>query len=364
MKNLTSIAILIIILLVVLKYLCFFENESDNEAATISLLSRENFENFNENFDINQELSKTIDDLKNEIKKEDNEQFKIGKELRRNDNNSLLKKGKNIRNTPLNNETENENMNFGKGNKDVKMEGVQMNNNNNKKEKDDNDIEKANNAKNCLKKLNVTVPTKRVCKRWVDVPDIKKFTAKSSAPDLTKYVLKSKIPTCPDMRKYILKNQIPKCKAMPDMTKYILKSKIPACEKVDMTKYMKKEGCKKCPPNKCGVKKPRPRQKIIEVVPEKNKSTKNMKKMGKLNKLIPRQQVRSIKDKDKNKKETFKSNDNMERSKIIPENILPSQSNPDLKVAEVNLNKNNNLPPKKCNIYKRVIKNANVYGPY
>ena len=59
----------------------------------------------------------------------------------------------------------------------------------------------------------------------VDVPDIKKFTAKSSAPDLTKYILKSKIPSCPDMRKYILKNQIPKCKAMPDITKYILKSK-------------------------------------------------------------------------------------------------------------------------------------------
>ena len=86
--------------------------------------------------------------------------------------------------------------------------------------------------------------------------------------------------------------------------------------------------------------------------------------MGKLNKLIPRQKVRGIKDNKNKKKETFKSSDNMERSKIIPENILPSQSNPDLKVAEVNLNKNNNLPPRKCNIYKRVIKNANVYGPY
>ncbi len=83
-----------------------------------------------------------------------------------------------------------------------------------------------------------------------------------------------------------------------------------------------------------------------------------MKKVGKLNNLIPRQKVRSIKDNNnKDKKETF-------NSKRIPDNILPSQSNPDLEVSEVNINKGKNLPPKKCNIYKRVIKTANVYGPY
>lgn len=82
-------------------------------------------------------------------------------------------------------------------------------------------------------------------------------------PDMSKYVLKSKIPPEPDMSKYILKSQVPNrpdpakyvpVEHMPDMTKYILKTEvermIQSCRpaNIDMSKYVLKSKIKECPP--------------------------------------------------------------------------------------------------------------------
>ena len=78
-------------------------------------------------------------------------------------------------------------------------------------------------------------------------------------PDLSKYILKSQIPstktaTSPDMTNYMLKTE---CPPVPDLSKYVLKSSIPKPQPV----IIDNSGCKKdageCPP--C----PRPRCPVV-----------------------------------------------------------------------------------------------------
>ena len=59
----------------------------------------------------------------------------------------------------------------------------------------------------------------------------KYYIPKDSVPDMSKYVLKTEIPTCPqiDMDKYIAKTKMPVCSPPVDLSKYMLKTEIPPC---------------------------------------------------------------------------------------------------------------------------------------
>ena len=95
-------------------------------------------------------------------------------------------------------------------------------------------------------------------------------------PDMSKYMLKSRVPNTPDMSQYIHKKDLDriikeKRKETPtvDLSKYMLKSKIPSCPAMpDMSKYVMKTSvpppCKKCLDDPCGrppapPPKPKPR---------------------------------------------------------------------------------------------------------
>jgi len=77
-------------------------------------------------------------------------------------------------------------------------------------------------------------------------------------PDLSKYILKSQIPTCnraqtPEMTNYMLKTE---CPPVPDLSKYILKSSIPKPQPViiDNSKCKAESGeCPPCPRPRCPV---------------------------------------------------------------------------------------------------------------
>jgi hypothetical protein len=60
----------------------------------------------------------------------------------------------------------------------------------------------------------------------------KYYIPKDSLPDMSKYVLKTEIPSCPKVPspdKYILKTQVPVCSPPVDLSKYMLKTEIPPC---------------------------------------------------------------------------------------------------------------------------------------
>ncbi len=73
-------------------------------------------------------------------------------------------------------------------------------------------------------------------------------------PDMSKYVLKSSIPSCPpipDLSNYILKSE---CPPVPDLSKYVLKSSVPKQQPVilDCSKCNKPKGdCPPCPRARC-----------------------------------------------------------------------------------------------------------------
>ena len=73
-------------------------------------------------------------------------------------------------------------------------------------------------------------------------------------PDLSKYILKSQVPTTaslmPDLSNYMLKTE---CPAVPDLSKYVLKSSIPKPQPVIIDNSSCKKDAGECPP--C----PRPR---------------------------------------------------------------------------------------------------------
>ena len=73
-------------------------------------------------------------------------------------------------------------------------------------------------------------------------------------PDMSRYVLKTTIPSCPslpDMSQYMLKTE---CPPVPDLSKYVLKSSIPKQQPViiDNTACRKEAGeCPPCPRARC-----------------------------------------------------------------------------------------------------------------
>jgi len=83
-------------------------------------------------------------------------------------------------------------------------------------------------------------------------------------PDLSRYVLKSTVPSCPtvpDLSNYILKSEVP---PVPDLSNYVLKSSIPKPQPVilDCSKCNQPKGeCPPCPRPRCPeVKCPAPTQ--------------------------------------------------------------------------------------------------------
>jgi hypothetical protein len=79
-------------------------------------------------------------------------------------------------------------------------------------------------------------------------------------PDLSKYILKSQVPTCnraqmPEMSNYMLKTE---CPPVPDLSKYILKSSIPKPQPVIIDNSKCKTDSGECPP--C----PRPRCPVVK----------------------------------------------------------------------------------------------------
>jgi len=82
-------------------------------------------------------------------------------------------------------------------------------------------------------------------------------------PDLSKYILKSQIPSCnrasmPEMTNYMLKTE---CPPVPDLSKYILKSSIPKPQPVIIDNSKCKTDSGECPP--C----PRPRCPVVKCPP-------------------------------------------------------------------------------------------------
>ena len=82
-------------------------------------------------------------------------------------------------------------------------------------------------------------------------------------PDLSKYILKSQIPTCnkvnaPEMTNYMLKTE---CPPVPDLSKYVLKSSIPKPQPVIIDNSKCKGDSGECPP--C----PRPRCPVVKCPP-------------------------------------------------------------------------------------------------
>ena len=79
-------------------------------------------------------------------------------------------------------------------------------------------------------------------------------TYRNQEPDLSKYILKSQVPSCktmPDMSNYILKSEVP---PVPDLSKYVLRSSIPKPQPViiDNSKCGKDAGeCPPCPRARC-----------------------------------------------------------------------------------------------------------------
>lgn len=86
---------------------------------------------------------------------------------------------------------------------------------------------------------------------------------RTQEPDLSKYILKSQIPSCnkvtaPEMSNYMLKTE---CPPVPDLSKYVLKSSIPKPQPVIIDNSKCKGDSGECPP--C----PRPRCPVVKCPP-------------------------------------------------------------------------------------------------
>jgi len=199
-----------------------------------------------------------------------------------------------------------------------------------------------------------------------DIPDmskyvprtiLKKYVKKKNVPDLNKYILRSQVPPLPNLNKYILRNQVPKCPKQADLSHYIRKTEIPQPVRCpDLTKFVLKTSvppchkpvCPKpvCPkPNcmKCDAAPVLSEEPVIKKSPKKpvktNIDTSQVVQTINLPKKFFQERAKSKKKEDKITKDSDKI------QKMI------DQYKP--KVEE-----------KKCTFFRRIVKNADVYGAY
>ena len=195
------------------------------------------------------------------------------------------------------------------------------------------------------------------------MPDMTQYMKRTQMPDMNRYILKTEIPSYPDMTKYILKNQVPKCPKMPNMHQYILKTEIPPPKLCpDMSKFVLKSSVPPiqkpvCPKPNC--------LKCDEKTAKKNTNKKTLPKKNIANADAVPQEGAIISE------ESSKSIHNLiPRNmpvKEIPKKSPPKINHPVTKPKEIKDSINTYKPKlgkRKCNIFHKIIKNANIYGAY
>jgi len=219
-----------------------------------------------------------------------------------------------------------------------------------------------------------------------DIPDMSKYVKKSvlkkyvridNVPDMNKYILRSQVPTPPNMNKYILRSQVPKCPKPKDMTQYIRKTEIPAPIRCpDMTKFVLKTSvppCHKpvCPEPVC----PKPNcvqcegspvlseddkiENIMEEKPDKKQKIENKAKATKQKDDSVSQVVQTINLPKKFFKQARESKEKKQQKAIDKK----GQEKKEQIQKMINQYKPN-VEEKKCTFFRRIIKNADVYGAY
>ena len=191
------------------------------------------------------------------------------------------------------------------------------------------------------------------------MPDMTQYMKRTQMPDMNRYILKTQMPKYPDMSKYILKNQVPKCQKLPDMNKYILKSQIPPPKLCpDMSKFVLKSSVPPiqkpvCPKPDCVKCKDDKKKKAQLSVKEKKKAVaiknKTSLKSDKANRLVPRNAPV--------KRETINS------ETPVQKNIHPVTKPKESQNTVANVYKPK-LGKRKCNMFYKIIKNADIYGAY
>ena len=212
---------------------------------------------------------------------------------------------------------------------------------------------------------------------------LKGYVRKDKLPDMKRYILRSQVPVPPNMNKYILRSQVPECPKMPDMTHYVRKTEIPqpvSCP--DMTKFVLKTSVPPCHKPVC----PKP------VCPKPNCLPCNSKKVS-AEKTDEKKQLEKTKKATKTKKaakvtsekpQVVKDNSQIVQTITLPKKFFPQaakrkqqsakkkqevKTNPKIK-QKLDLIKQEcakykpNVQEKKCTLFKRIVKNVDVYGAY
>jgi len=204
-----------------------------------------------------------------------------------------------------------------------------------------------------------------------DIPDmskyvpksvLKKYVKKKNVPDLGKYILRTQVPSMPNLNKYILRSQVPECPKQPDMSQFIKKTEIPQPVRCpDLTKFVLKTSvppCNKpvCPKPVC----PKPNCMKCDAAPvleEEPVIKKTIKKPVK--KAIDSSQiVQTIKLPKKFFQETNKAKKAETKKKVAK---VSEDSDKIQKMIDQYKPK---VEEKKCTFFRRIVKNADVYGAY
>jgi hypothetical protein len=159
---------------------------------------------------------------------------------------------------------------------------------------------------------------------------------------MDKYILKTNLPPLPDMDKYILKTSIKKCPKKYDMTQYIKKTEIVPNKCPDLDKFVLKTSippCKKQIETKLNDKDTQ--------IPIKQVETKKDEPNIKLNITPKKYNCRKLLTNLNDKTTAINKNIQKYNKKIIEQKQSQKP-----------------LEPKKCNVFHKIIKNADVYGPY
>lgn len=209
---------------------------------------------------------------------------------------------------------------------------------------------------------------------------LKDYIKKDKMPNLNKYILRSQVPVPPDMNKYILRSQVPKCPKIPDMAQFVRKTEIPQPVRCpDMTKFVLKTSVPPCHKPVC----PKPVCPKPNCLPCNSKTVSSEKADEK--KAIEKQNnMKNNNAKSKNKKpKLVNDNSQIVQTVTLPKKFFPQaakrkqesvkksneKKSPQVKqklqmIKEECAKYKPKVQEKKCTLFKRIVKNVDVYGAY
>ena len=206
--------------------------------------------------------------------------------------------------------------------------------------------------------------------------NIEDYIHKKYIPDMSKYILKTEIPARPDMDKYVLRSTIQACpkptdmsqyvkktcikpNKCPDMDKYVLKTSVPPCDTKDNVEINQENNEINLPGDDIDIKDDKINLPGDEINLQDNEIS-NLK--SSLSEDVTGKKCNKLLQNLNDKTEAINNNIQIYKQELLNQKLELNKIHKKEKIKK--MKDKQALENKNCKLIHRIVKHADVYGPY